>query len=135
MDTDDDRDLIRLVETELREVGAGALSDPNLYAVRNKETSEYQLSSPGEHLIEMLHAFSRHLAIYDRTTFDRALERINKVVNDSHVDDAVFIPVSEEGEGEPQSLGKAPELAPIREAVEILIEQLSEDRGLPACLC
>ena len=43
MDTDDDRDLIRLIETELREVGAGALSDPNLYAVRNKETGEYQL--------------------------------------------------------------------------------------------
>ena len=85
MDTDDYRELIALVETELREVGAGALSDPNLYAERDLETDEQRLHSPKNHLIEMLTAFRRHLATYDRTTFDRALDRINKVVNDSHI--------------------------------------------------
>ena len=132
MDTDDYRELIMLVEAKLHEVGAGALSNPNLYVERHLETDEQRLHSPKKHLIDMLRAFSRHLAIYDRTTFDRGLERINKVVNDSHIEDAVFLPMSEEGEGEPRSLGKAPELGPIREAVEILIERLSEDRGQPS---
>ena len=131
MDTDDYRDLIGLVERELREVGAGALADPNHYAERDPKTGEQRLYSPRKHLIEMLRAFSRHLAIYDRATFDSALGRINEVVNEGRIEDAIFIPISEEGEGEPRSLRIAPELGAVREAVERLIEQLSEERDLP----
>ena len=132
MDTDDYRDLIELVETELREVGAGALSDPNLYSLTDPETGEQRLYPPRKRLIEMLRAFDRHLAIYDRATFDSALGRINDVVNEGRIEDAVFIPMSEEGEGEPHSLRSAPELGAVRDAVAGLIEQLSEESDPPS---
>ena len=103
MDTADYYELIALVEAELREVGAGALTDPNLYALRNPETRERRLYPPRKHLIEMLRAFDRHLAICDRVTFDRALERINDVVKVGRIEDAVFIPTTEEGEGETEN--------------------------------
>ena len=131
MDTDDYYELIALVEAELREVGAGALSDPNLYTLSDPETGERRLYPPREQLIEMLRAFDRHLAICDRATFDLAFERINEVVKVGRIEDAVFIPTSEEGEGEPRSLRTAPELGAVREAVKRLIEQLLEERDPP----
>ena len=131
MDTDDYRELIALVEAQLREVDAGALSDPNLYSLTDPETGEQWLYPPRKRLIEMLRAFDRHLAICDRATFGRALNRMNDVVKEGRIEDAVFIPMSEEGEVEPRSLGIAPELSAVREAVESLIELLLAERDPP----
>ena len=64
----------------------------------------------------MLCAFDCHIAIFDRATFNCALERINGVVKDRRIEDAVFIPMSDEGAGEPRSLRTAPKLDVVREA-------------------
>ena len=131
MNTDDYYELIALVETELREVGAGALSDPKLYALSDPDTGERRLFAPKKRLIEMLRAFDRHLAIGDRTTFDHALENINEVTKVGRVEDAVFIPLSEEEEGEPRSLRDAPDLGSVRKVINRLIKQLLEEQDPP----
>lgn len=132
MDTNDYFQLIELVEESLRKAGASALSDPELYIGLDPETDEWQRYPPKDHLIEMLRAFDRHLAIYDRTTFHLALDRINEVTVGERLEGAVFIPTSEEGEGEPHSLGSAPELGELRDDVKRLIGELREDRDLGA---
>ncbi len=129
MDEQDYRALIVLTQEELRRVGAPDLADPERYLYRNPETGELRRLDPKKHLMEMLRAFDRHLAIRDRGTYDNALGRMNDVLAEGRVKAAFLVPTEEDGEGAPQALDTLPDLGQIRSSVERLIGRIAEDPG------
>ena len=79
----------------------------------------------------MLVAFERHLAILDRGTFQSALETVNDAIVDGELEDAVFVPTAQEGEGASFSFRNAPDLLDLRMRVKDLIKRLGEEGARP----
>ena len=131
MDTTDYRELVELLQHQLREAGAGELADIRLYAVREAGTGDIRLVSPREQAIAMLEAFDRYLSIRDRRTFSNALARINETLAEPAVKDAGFVPLSEAVADSTFTLGTAPDLSTLRKDLQVLIGQLQEDGGRP----
>ena len=128
MNDDDFRAIIALVEQRLRDVGANELANPDLYVRRDEEIDEWRRLSPQEHLLDMLKAFDRWLAVRDGATFAAAQERINDLLKEGRLEDAVVISTGEAGDGATVSLAKAPDLGPIRDELRRLIGQLRGTR-------
>ena len=131
MDTADYRELVELLQHQLREAGAGELANIRLYASREADTGDLRSASPKEHAIAMLQAFDRYLSIRDRHTFLTALARINETLAETAVEDAAFVPLSEAVADSSISFGVAPDLSTLRKDLRVLINQLQEDGGPP----
>ena len=127
MELEEFDELIEETSRLLREAGVGTLADRERYTVRDPETVGPRALPPDRQLTEMLVAFERHLAILDRRTFQSALKIANRAIVDGELEDAVFVPTAEEGEGTPFSFHDAPDLHELRMRVKDLIERLGEE--------
>ena len=131
MDPADYRELVELLEEQLRDVGAGELVDIALYATRGAHTGDLRPVSPKKHAIAMLEAFDRYLSIRDQHTFSTALARINEALAESAVEDAAFVPLSEALSDWSFSLSATPDLSAVRKDLRVFIHQLHEDGDPP----
>ena len=127
MELEEFDELIEQTSRLLREAGVGTLADRERYTVRDPETVGPRALRPDRQLIEMLAAFERHLAILDRGTFQRAVTIANDAIVDGALEDAVFVPTAEEGEGTQFSFRDAPDLHELRLRVKDLIKRLGEE--------
>ena len=127
MNTDEYRELVELIQNELRNAGAGQLADARLYTTRDEDTGELRPLPPKEHSIAMLEAFDRYLAMHDSETASSALARINECLTGPQVAGAAFAPPSQAAAGPSISLGAGPNLRAIREDLWALLHQLQED--------
>ena len=135
MDDDDFRDLIALVEGELREIGAGGIADPRHYLTDPDDGGERRLLDPQKHLVELLAAFERKLAVEDRGVFVAALERINMTLRDGGIQGAVLELASEEDrKTRVLDLSRAPDLSELRQETLSLIGNLIESHLPPRSL-
>lgn len=126
MNGEDYRAIIAVVERRLREVGADELANPDLYVWRDGESGEWRRLPSKFHLLDLLKAFDRWLAVRDGSIFGAAQERINEVLDEGRIEDAVVLSTGESGDGSAVSLRQAPYLGGIREDLRRLIGQLSE---------
>lgn len=128
--TDDDyRDLIGLVERLMRDARCGELANPMHYVtIREGETF---VVPPRERLIQMLSAFDRHLALFDRTVFSQASKRIATVARNWPGSVVVELPRETELPSEPFDLGRLPSLGETRNQLKALIEDIARDDGGP----
>lgn len=123
MDEDDYRELILVVERQLQAVGLDDLTDERHYIDLDEDTGDARPVSPRRHLLEMLHAFERALAVRDRRTYAVALGRINERLQNDGPRGAFVVPA---GEGPAVDLGSVPDLGQVREELTILIKELSK---------
>ena len=119
-------ELIELLEEGLRDALIADVTDPSLHLERDLESGELRPQSHRDHLLELLRALDRYLAVSDRETYVRAVRSINEVVEEQPVLDAVVMSL-EAGATEPRSLGNMPDLGAIRREIAELIEQISAD--------
>lgn len=126
MDDDDYRAILAALESELEAIGASELADPKHYVKRNSETGEIWQLKPQAHLVEMLKAFDRHLAVLDRELFDRSIESINGGLEEGKMVGAVVVWINADGEEQVSSLNAAPELRALRDEVQALVEAVIE---------
>ena len=79
----------------LRSTQPSTLPYPDELFAENTFRVVYQTNNL--HLIKILCAIDRYLAICGRAAFDCVLDRINGLVKDARIEDAVFISMSEAG--------------------------------------
>ena len=127
METNEYRELIELVEAQLRELGLDDLAATSNYVVYDPEEGTYRPLSAEDHLIQILTAFERHVAIQDQAIFDIALRRINDTLEEGQVEDVVFAPVSDYRADNTISLGRAPKFGELRGDLARLLSGLRED--------
>lgn len=125
MDEDDFRALIEVLTQELDAIGEGDLADERHYMYASPD-GEARLLAPRDHLIAMLEAFERFLAVQDRTTYDLALADLNQFLSDGGPRGAFVQLAAGTPEANPLDLSQAPELAPLRHDVERLIRAIRE---------
>ena len=126
MNREDYIELVHLLETGLREAVISDLTDPSLYVERDSDTGELRHQHPRDHLVELLKALDRYLAVSDRGTYNRALELINEVVDSPRVLGAGGMPLDVVA-SEPFSLEVMPHLGADRNRIAELIEQIRAD--------
>lgn len=131
MEPEEFEELIEQTSRLLRVAGVGTLADRERYTVRDPERVAPRALRPDRQLTEMLVAFERHLAILDRGTFQSALETVNDAIVDGELEDAVFVPTAQEGEGASFSFRNAPDLLDLRMRVKDLIKRLGEEGARP----
>lgn len=127
MNTNEYRELVELIQNELREAGTGELADAGLYTSRDEDTGELRPLPPKEHAIAMLEAFDRYLAMRDSQTASSALARINECLTGPQVAGAALAPRAGAIADPSISLGGGPNLRAIREDLWALLHQLQED--------
>lgn len=119
--------LIALVQLELRNSGAADIANDRHYLMEDSDSSEARLLPPMKHLIELLEAFGRHMAVRDRQTYHLAINGINaRLDGTNRVMGAVVVPAEGSTTREEVDLSKAPNLGALREALERLIGNLRE---------
>ncbi len=132
MDDDDFRALIELLQAQLREVGAAELADDRHYLRTDGDGEEARLFDPQKRLIQMLSAFERKLAVEDRNTYDKALERMDRTLRGEGPRGAVFERARDEDRAAIRiDLSQAPDLRELRDQISHLIGQLMESRLPP----
>ena len=95
--------------------------------MEDSDSSEARLLPPMKHLIELLEAFGRHMAVRDRQTYHLAINGINaRLDGTNRVMGAVVVPAEGSTTREEVDLSKAPNLGALREALERLIGNLRE---------
>ena len=119
-------ELIGLLEEGLRDALIADVTDPSLHLERDSESGALRPQSHRDHLLELLSALDRYLAVSDRRTYFRAVQSITEVVEEQPVLDAVVMSL-EAGATEPRSLGNMPDLGAIRSQIAELIEQIEAD--------
>ena len=127
MELEEFDELIEQTSQLLREAGVGTLADRERYTVWDPEMVGPRALRSDRQLTEMLVAFERHLAILDRGTFQRSLDIVNDAIVDGELEDAVFVPTAQEGEGASFSFRNAPDLHGLRVRVKKLIKRLGEE--------
>ncbi len=127
MEPEEFEELIEQTSGLLRAAGVGELADRERYTVWDSEAGGPRALPPDRQLTEMLVAFERHLAVLDRVTFQSAVDTVNESIADGRLEDAVFVPTTEEGEGASFSFRDAPELHALRVRVKELIKRLGEE--------
>ena len=140
MDTAEYREIVELLQDQLRQVGAGEVADMRHYTSQDPETDEVRPLAPREQAIALLLAFERYLSVRDRHTLDSGLDRINGALREkssehtasvNQVEDVTFVPMANEVADTSISLNDAPELRTLRRDVKRLVEQMREDGGPP----
>ena len=138
MDTAEYREIVELLQDQLRRVGAGELADLLHYSYRDPETDELLPRPPREQAIEILLAFERYLSVRDRNTLSAALERINGSLRESSaeskdnpVEDAVYVPISDAIADTSISLQATPDLQVLRSDIKRLVAQMLDDDDPP----
>ena len=119
--------LVVLTSELLRDAGVEELADRERYTEQGPEAAGPRLLPPDRQLTEMLLAFARHLAVLDRRTFLSAQDSINGLASDGRLEDAVFLPVTEDGEEIAYSFREAPDLFELRMKLKDLINRLQEE--------
>ena len=122
MDRKDFDELVKFLEAGLYDVGLPHLTDPPVFIDRDPETDGPRRLHPREHLVELLSALERHLALTDRETYDRALEMINEEVEESSVRSAFVVGPDAEADAVP--LDDLPDLRAIRDRLKELIREI-----------
>ena len=123
MTREDYVDLIELL-TGILEMEIPDLSDPSLYTERDSESGELLQRSPRDHFLELLYALERHLAVNDRTTYERALRIINESSEGPSVLGAAIIPLDDSA---PQGFEMLPDLRSVRRQLAELIQEILAD--------
>src|ERR1700761_880305 len=121
----DDEDFLAVVEVlrrQLRAVGAADIAFDGHYIWAPPEGGEARLHDPRRHLVLMLQAFGRKLAIEDRATYRLAMDGIWKHTRGRGPEGAMVIGVDSEPPS--ASLSSAPELGEVRADLRVLIGQL-----------
>src|SRR5712671_1704874 len=127
MDDDDFRALIVLLSAELEAVGEADIADERHYVEGSEDSpGEAVLLAPREHLVAMLKAFERFLAVQDRETYNRSLADMNEVLTDGGPRAAFVETAGSRPEVNPVQLSDAPELASLRDDVTSLIGNILE---------
>ncbi|WP_312218204.1 hypothetical protein [Sphingobium yanoikuyae] len=124
MDDEDYLALIALVETELARSGLSDIANHRHYRVQNEETGDWKLYAPKDHLVALLEAFERHLAINDRAVVEASLDRINDfLIGEDRVKRAVC-EIPGDGGSRFIDLAEAPDLSELRQELRVLLNQL-----------
>lgn len=120
-------DLIGLVQEQLRKSGAGDLANDRHYLMDFGGSGEPRLLPPLKHLIEMLEAFGRHMAVRDRQTHDLAINGINAHLDgETQVEGAVVVPAEGARFRDEVDLSRAADLGQLRANLRRLIGNLRE---------
>lgn len=122
MDHKDFDELVKLLEAGLHDVGLPHLTDTPVFIDRDPEAGGPRRLQPRDHLVALLSALERHLALTDRETYDRALEMINEEVEESSVRSACV--VAPDGESDAVPLDDLPELRSVRHRLKELIREI-----------
>ena len=131
MDDDDFRALVALVQAELRASGAADVANEAHYVIRSSDAEDDRMLPPEKHLVEMLEAFGRMMAVRDRATYNDALKRIrNSVTNEGPVG-AFVTRAPEDTERVDVDLSLSPDLSEVRGDLRHLIGQLRERGAEP----
>ena len=117
-------ELIDLLETGLRDAEGLDVDDPSLYAEREPESGELRRRHPRDHVVELLRALDRHLAVTDRGTYDRAIETINESIEGPRVVGASIILLDDSRQ---VRLDALPDLSVARSRLEELIQGILAD--------
>lgn len=120
MSEDDFLKLIAVMARRLHDVGAADIADPSHYTLENPQTGEMQSVDSAQQLLLMLEAFSRKLAVEDYTTYERAFQQMNEVLNGEGPQDIELEAVN----GKTISLSGASDLTNIRDGFEALASQI-----------
>lgn len=131
MTQDEYRDLIDRVGARMGELRCGDLADSDLYTIEHG--GERIRLPPQKHLVEMLEAFDRRLAILDRGLLDRANANLREVLRGEWPGRVVVErPRDEVAEEAPSvELANAPQLGDVRAGLQHLIAEIRADRGEP----
>jgi hypothetical protein len=129
VDEDDYRALIAVVESELREIGAGEIADERHYVVLDQETGDARLLAPPRRLLEMLRAFGRMMSVEDHATYERAMFVVAEHLRGDRPRGAVVVPTADDRDAVPIDLAVAPNLGEARFTLGRLIERLSAEGG------
>ena len=127
VDDEDFRALIALVQAELRNSGAADVANDRHYLIEDLETGELRLLPLQKHLIALLEAFGRHMAVRDHATYRSAVAGINRRLSGkTRVAGAVVVPAPGETARDEIDLSRAPDLGNLRDALLQLIGNLGE---------
>lgn len=127
MNDDDFLALIALVQTELRNSGAAAVTNDRHYLIDEAVADEKRLLPPRKHLLALLEAFGRHMAVRDYRTYLSSIEGINRHLDrPTWIERAVVVPAQGETPRDEIDLSHAPDLSGLREALSQLVSRLRE---------
>lgn len=130
MTEDDYRDLIDLVTRLMDEAHCGDLADPKHYVVTRD--SETFMLAPQKRLYEMLGAFDRHLALFDRAVFRRANERIREAGVAGWQGQVILeLPREEAGARQQFNLAELPDLGETRKLLRKIMEDIAREDSSP----
>lgn len=129
MDEDDYRDLIRRTEAQLISVGAREVADERHY-VQDDGEGGVRLLPPEKHLIFMLIAFERFLAVRDGSVLKSALDRIEVVVG-RRIENVVIERLTDDLIRDDVDLMMAPNFSVLRRSLRALVLNLQLRGGTP----
>lgn len=79
MDEEDWRELVRIIQDELREIGHSDIADLSHYEVR--KDSERFLPDPRYLVKEMLDALSRNMSVRSSATVRRSMDQLGRLID------------------------------------------------------
>lgn len=129
MDEDDWREIVQLIQDELREVGQEDIADLSNYEVR--EGAERFLPEPRHLVKEMLDALRRDMAARSSTTAQKSLRRLSQLIDEGERPKEAVVLVDPdrslvEGRETRERLDGTPNVSEADEDLEQLIYQLAE---------
>lgn len=128
MTEDDYRDLIDLVSRLMGEARCGDLIDERLYTVTLD--GEPFVLPPQKRLYEMLQAFERRLALFDRAVLDKANARIRDALNGDWPGRVLVELAREDRRARPVfDLAEMPDLSRTRGLIQELLLDIARDDG------
>lgn len=127
MDDNDFLALIALVQSELRNSGAADVANDRHYLIEDADAGEKRLLPPQKHLIALLEAFGRHMAVRDYRTYLSSIDGINRHLDGlARIERAVVVPTQGEIARDEIDLSRAPDLGGLRRELSRLIGRLRE---------
>lgn len=131
MNDDDFRALIEIVQAEARASDAADVANDRHYVSRNSDTEDVRMLPPPKHLIAMLEALGRLMAVRDRATYNHSLARIRYHLHGEGPTGAFVTQTTGDSERSEVNLADTPELSNLRRDLAILIGRLREEDAVP----
>lgn len=129
MDEEDWREIVRIIQDELREIGHSDIADLSHYEVR--EDFERFLPDSRYLVKEMLDALHRNMSVRSSTTVRQSIDQLGRLIDDGVKRTEAFVWLDRErsaveGRGRKERLGGNEEIPKAVEDLQQLIGQLAE---------
>lgn len=140
MNEEDYLALRNLVQQLLLESGLSEIADDENYLLDEDDEDGSILPDPQTHLIKLLQAFRRHLAVSDRRLIISSLERIDEATSNKGPESVVVEPLSRRRDSSGSSvsdsevvfLNRVPDHGDLIGEIDALIAELDKSDGTMA---